>query len=109
MPFPSLSLVSLTAATIAQVIALAVLVAITLVAITCLPPSLPLPSFASLLKPPPSTSNTIFFGWLLCFYHDWQPPKACALPIYLFLDESSFGAPSKGTSLGNHKTATKHL
>jgi hypothetical protein len=39
----------------------------------------------------------------------WQPPKAWALPISLFLDGSCFGTPSKGTSLGYRESATRHL
>jgi hypothetical protein len=93
-----------------QVIAAVVVVtvAIALIAVACLPPSSPLPWFASLLKHPPPPP-TLSFGWLLHFLNDVQPPKVWALPISLFLDGSRFGTPSKGISHVNRKTATGRL
>jgi hypothetical protein len=110
LTFPSLSPTSLIAIPIAQVItiAIAVTVAIALVTVAPLPPSLPSPSFVSLLKHTPPL-QTPSFGWLLHFLNDWQPPKAWAVPISLFLDGSHFGTPSKGTSRINPVPAIGRL
>jgi hypothetical protein len=68
----------------------ATLVAIALAGVSC--------------ETPPATANTVF--WLVvAFFNDWQPPKAWALPISLYLDGSCFGAPSKGTSHIDRKPA----
>jgi hypothetical protein len=92
-----LSPASLIAIAIAQVVAIAITVAIALIAVTRSPPLLPSPLLVSLFKHPPS-QPTLSFGWLLLYLNDWQPSKAWALPMSLFLDGSRFGAPSKGTS-----------
>jgi hypothetical protein len=61
--------------------------------------------FSQIPYPPP----TLSFGWLLCQIIECRPPKAWALPLSLFLDGSCFSAPSKGTSQGDCKPATRHL
>jgi hypothetical protein len=49
------------------------------------------------------------FGWLLRLTSKQQPPKAETPSLSLFSDGSRFGAPSKGTSHGDRKSATGHL
>jgi hypothetical protein len=93
---------------IAVAIAVAIAIAIALVAVARLSPSSSLPLLASLLINPFPTTNTVF--WLVvAFFNYWQPPKAWALPISLFLDGSRFGAPSKGTSRVDRKPANGRL
>ncbi len=49
------------------------------------------------------------FGWLLHLMSERQPPKAETPSLSLFFDRSPFGAPSKGTSRGDHEPTTGHL
>ena len=46
--------------------------------------------------PPSSTSWKQLFGWLLCFFFEWQPPKTDAPSISQFFAGCHWGTPIKG-------------
>ncbi len=61
---------------------------------------------SSMMIPSPLT---LTFGWLSRLTSERQPPKAETPSLSLIFDGSRFSAPSKRTSRGDHKPATRRL